>query len=510
MTKQVTTKTAPAHAGSGAARARHAAPFHVDRRGVNLSAEALRPRRSARRKFAEYSVLAVVWVGLGLILSLGLIPFLLLGALLLVLFHLVRRQPLRRLWARDTDSFAGGWAGKLLVAAVLIVIPTAMLLQSLRLDRYANDSWTALVMGLVLAGGYLASRRLVLTIAVAALAVLVTSWMLTPDLATARTGDPAVLAHLEEERSMGLLSGFQDIAVAQIDLDAPVPVRLAGIGATATTPMEVGSVTKAMTGLVVADAVSRGEVRMDLPVSTYLPQLAGSPAGTVTLHELVTHTAGYADFGAVTLRRGFWSAPLGRNFLGTDPEQMTRELRGQDLGSRGSWKYSNLGAATAGQAVAAAAGMSYSDLMRTRLFAPLGMSHTAIQDNGALVAGGKSQTGLRVQPWIMDAYAPAGAAVSTAADLAKLATALLDGTAPGMAALHPSTPTLQADTRMGDFWAISTWQNGQTVTWHSGQTGGYTSYFGVDRAHHKAVVVLSDVATEATTGLGMNLLTMNG
>ncbi len=34
---------------------------------------------------------------------------------------------------------------------------------------------------------------------------------------------------------------------------------------------------------------------MDLPVSTYLPQLAGSPAGTVTLHELVTHTAGYAD-----------------------------------------------------------------------------------------------------------------------------------------------------------------------------------------------------------------------
>ena len=63
---------------------------------------------------------------------------------------------------------------------------------------------------------------------------------------------------------------------------------------------------------------------------------------------------------------------------------------------------------------------------------------------------------------------------------------------------------------MGDFWAISTWQNGQTVTWHSGQTGGYTSYFGVDRAHRKAVVVISDVATGASTDLGMNLLTLNG
>ena len=39
--------------------------------------------------------------------------------------------------------------------AVLVVLPTVMLLQSLRLDRYANDSWTALVMAAVLAGGYL-------------------------------------------------------------------------------------------------------------------------------------------------------------------------------------------------------------------------------------------------------------------------------------------------------------------------------------------------------------------
>ena len=161
-------------------------------------------------------MLVLVWIGLGLILSVGLVPFLLIGAALLVLFQLARRQPLRRLWARDTDSFARRWAGKLLVAAVLIVIPTVMLLQSLRLDRYANDSWTALVMGLVLAGGYLASRRLVLTVAVAALAVLVMSWMLTPDLATARNGDPAVLAHLDEgNAAWACWSGFHNIAVAR-------------------------------------------------------------------------------------------------------------------------------------------------------------------------------------------------------------------------------------------------------------------------------------------------------
>ena len=354
-----------------------------------------------------YALLAAVWVGLGVILSVGLVPFLLIGAALLVLFQLARRKPMRTLWARDTDSFARGWAGKWLVAAVLVVLPTVMLMQSLRMDQYANDSWTALVMAAVLACGYVISRRLVLTVAVAALAVFVTSWMLTPNLATDRNGDPTVLAHLEKQRDIGMLYGFQDIAVAEIDLDAPAPVRLAGLGATATTPMEVGSVTKAMTGLVIADAVGRGEVRMDIPVSDYLPQLSGSPARTVTLHELVTHTAGYSDFGGVTLRRGFWSAPLGRSFLATTAEQMTQEVRGH-LDSRGSWKYSNLGAATAGQAVAAAAGMSYADLMRTRLFEQLGMSQTAVQTDEALVAAGKSQTGLPVEPWTFDAYAPAG------------------------------------------------------------------------------------------------------
>ncbi len=106
----------------------------------------------------------------------------------------------------------------------------------------------------------------------------------------------------------------------------------------------------------------------------------------------------------------------------------------------------------------------------------------------------------------MSAYAPAGAAVSTTGDLARLATALLDGTAPGMAALEPTTATAQSNTRVGTFWQISAWQNGQTITWHNGQTGGYTSYFGLDRPSHKAVIVLSDVANDATTDLGIGLL----
>ena len=471
-----------------------------------------RPAPVGRRRMVEavagIGVIAV-WLVSGSLLGLGFLGVVLLGVLLLAAFQiLVRRRPLRTLLVRDTASFAHGWAGKLLVAAVLVAIPATMVLLSLsggRYGRYADDSWKALLMLVVLAGSYLASRRLVLTVLIGAVTVAVVSWVVSPNLAAARNGDPTVLAHLDQQAGMGMLAGYHDVAVAEVDLDAAQPVRLAGIGADDTTPMEVGSMTKAMTGLVIADAVRRGEIRMDAPVATYLPQLKGSPAGTATMHELVTHTSGYAEFGAATLRRAAWKAPLGRNFLTADSTQMTEETRNQTLSGRGHYAYSTLGSAIAGQAVAAAAHMSYPDLMRTRLFEPLGMSHTAIEVDHALVAGGESQTGLPAQPWVMDAYAPGAAAVSTTGDLAKLATALLDGTAPGMAALEPTTATDQSNTRIGDFWQISTWQTGQTITHHAGQTGGYASYLGLDRPRHKAVIVLSDVANDASD-LGTQLL----
>ncbi len=484
-------------------------PAHLTPDQPPASSDQSSGRRHRIRQVVTGTALISAWPLVVLLLGLGVVGALLVGAALLAAFQiLVLRQPLRSLLARDTAGFARGWLGKVSVAVILITIPVAIIGSSVagsRYGRYADDSWKALLMLALLAGTYLLWRRLLLTVFLATATVAVASWAMSPNLATDRNGDATVLAHMDQQAGWGNMTGYQDVAIAEVDLAAAQPVRLAGIGADDTTAMEVGSMTKAMTGLVIADAVSRGEIRMDAPVATYLPQLKGSPAGTATMHELTTHTSGYAEFGAATLRRGAWKAPLGQNFFTADDAQMTAETTNQSLNGRGSFAYSTLGSATAGQAVAAAAHMSYPDLMRTRLFEPLGMSHTAIQVDRALVAGGLSQSGLPVQPWVMDAYAPGAAAVSTTGDLAKLATALLDGTAPGMTALEPTTPTDRSNTRIGDFWQTSTWQTGQTITHHAGQTGGYASYLGLDRPGHKAVIVLSDVANDASD-LGSQLL----
>ena len=60
-------------------------------------------------------------------------------------------------------------------------------------------------------------------------------------------------------------------------------------GAGPDTVFQVGSVTKAVTGLLLADQAERGVVLLTDPATRYLP---GAVPGRVTLVNLATHTAG--------------------------------------------------------------------------------------------------------------------------------------------------------------------------------------------------------------------------
>lgn len=141
--------------------------------------------------------------------------------------------------------------------------------------------------------GFLRSRRsvriliaVVSVVVVAALVLTAVTWPSKPRLSPRRVGDPELLATLGEPK------GLNQISVAVVDLDDPRPTRFADFGATPTTPYEAGSLTKALTGLAIADSVQRGELRLSDRVSEHLPS-AGTAAGDVSLQQLVTHQAGY-------------------------------------------------------------------------------------------------------------------------------------------------------------------------------------------------------------------------
>lgn len=269
------------------------------------------------------------------------------------------------------------------------------------------------------------------------------------------------------------------------------------------TRWEIGSVTKALTGLLVADAADRGELTMQTTLAQLDPQHAGHPVGSVTVRELVTHTSGLPPVVLGPLRALAWVVAGRDPYAATTPASVARAARRRRLRRRGRYRYSNLGASVLGDAVAQGAGLDYADLLATRLAEPLGLAATtAHREDGPPLPRGWRRDGRRSAEWRMPGYRPAGGVVSTAADLTVLVRALLDRTAPGLGALEPVDGP---GSRQASFWVVDTHAaSGRRRIWHNGETGGYASYValfpdagGTGPGAGRAVVVLLDLADAA-------------
>jgi CubicO group peptidase (beta-lactamase class C family) len=313
--------------------------------------------------------------------------------------------------------------------------------------------------------------------------------------APAATGDPGLapqLARLAGRRS-------RRVAAVAVDLDAPVPVRSAFIRADAGTLFEAGSVTKALTGMVLADAIERGELSMDSTAAELLPVLAPTRAGTLTVRELCTHTSGLPRLPADvrTAARALLLGVAGLDpYRGTAPSRVIALAGRQQLRRRGRPAYSNLGAALLGQLLAGRAGCSFPDLLRARVLAPLGMSSAAVATRQHKAAPGWSAAGWPRAPWLLDGYAPAGGVITTIGDLARLMTALLDRTAPGCGSMTPvpGVQTTRPGRRSGMFWVIDALPSGRAMIWHNGATGGYSAFLAIFPETRQAVAVLASVS----------------
>jgi CubicO group peptidase (beta-lactamase class C family) len=286
---------------------------------------------------------------------------------------------------------------------------------------------------------------------------------------------------------------------------------MAFIRADAKSCFEVGSVTKAMTGMLLADAIERGKLTMDSTVGELHPSLANSAAARVTVQELCTHTSGLPRLPASpsAVVRAVRYAVLGLDpYRGVTASQVIAAAGKQNLRRRGQAAYSNLGAALLGQLLAERDGVEFGALLRQRIFAPVGMHRAAVATMQQKAPPGWSGGGLPRQPWVMDGYAPAGGVIATIDDLARLAVALLSQTAPGCLAMAaiPGVMTSHPNRRSGMFWVVDSRPDGGRMTWHNGATGGYSSFFALFPDTRRAVVALANtsrVADQQRIALGL-------
>lgn len=294
--------------------------------------------------------------------------------------------------------------------------------------------------------------------------------------------------------------------VALVDGDG---AQVATRGVDRLADVELGSVSKGITGLLLHDAVDRGEVTLETRLGEHL-DVGSGPLADVTLGALATHRAGLPRLAPGSHAvRGTWRLVVhGENPYGETCAELLGRVRGLRPG-RAKPRYSNLGFMLLGRAVAAAAGVSYAVLLRERLAAPLGLAGMTVPigpgELGPRAAPGHSRRGKEVEAWTGEALGPAGGIRATVDDLAGLLAALLDGSAPGREALEPVTTLAGPAVRIGAAW-LTVVRGGREVTWHNGGTGGFRSFVGLDRAAGRAVAIVRSSPRSADHA-GFDLLT---
>src|SRR5439155_1171027 len=192
------------------------------------------------------------------------------------------------------------------------------------------------------------------------------------------------------------------------------------------TPFAIGSATKAVAAAASGMVVDEGKVRWDGPVTRHLPSFQLSDpyvSREITIRDLLTHRAGLANGDVLWYRADI------------TPEEVVRRARyiRPAYSLRSSFIYQNVMYAVAGQVVAAASGMPWERFIRTRIFAPLGMSNAVPLLDSATRRANVAAPHYRFGDTVrvignasVDAVASAGAVWASVADMAKWMRFVLD------------------------------------------------------------------------------------
>ena len=186
------------------------------------------------------------------------------------------------------------------------------------------------------------------------------------------------------------------------------------------TKFEIGSMTKQFTALLVLQFVNEGKIKLDGHLSDYLPYYRRDTGNRVTVSQLLSHTSGIPNFISAP---GFLEGPASRTEYSV--KNFAQKYCGGDLefapGTR--FNYSNSGYFLLGAILEQVSGNPYEQLLKERIFNPLGMNDSGYAHNDTLIphrAAGYERSGNSLKNarfYDMSIPFAAGALYSTVADL---------------------------------------------------------------------------------------------
>jgi CubicO group peptidase (beta-lactamase class C family) len=248
----------------------------------------------------------------------------------------------------------------------------------------------------------------------------------------------------------------------------------------------IASISKPFTAVLVLQLVEQGKLRADSRLDGIAPPLANTPAGAITIHQLLTHTSGIEEV------------------ISRDPSKRItfEDLARAGVKSAGEFEYSNTGFVCLALAIEQLTGGAYEVALRNGIFMPAGMGDSGVlrgdRTPADLSVGHRGQTQLEVAKldFAPEAVDGAGSIYSTARDLFAFDRALLAGKL-----LKPETLALmhrqQVPGRFGYGWFLSE-QGGAYYPWHAGDMAGYSASLARQIHRDEVVIVLANgAATDA-------------
>jgi CubicO group peptidase (beta-lactamase class C family) len=242
------------------------------------------------------------------------------------------------------------------------------------------------------------------------------------------------------------------------------------------TLFRMASSTKPVTGVAIMMMIEEGKVRLNDPVSKFVPEFKAMKVAVqrepesevqripaereITIRDLMTHTSGLVSGGLGTRR-----VPQGSLFPGESETlaslvpRLAKTALDFQPGTR--WRYSGLaGIDTLGRVVEVTSGQSFDEFLKRRIFEPLGMNDTFFglpddrKDRLATVYRG-TENGLEKSTFTLrfpkTYYSGAGGLVSCAADYFRFAQMLANrGELGGHRLLSPRAVALYSSNHVGD------------------------------------------------------------
>lgn len=273
----------------------------------------------------------------------------------------------------------------------------------------------------------------------------------------------------------------------------PLPV-------TAETLFQTGSITKTFVSTALMRLVERGELELDLPLRTYLPELRlrdPEAQERATLRHLLTHTGGWlGDF--------FDDMGWGDDALRRMVEERVPELP-QELPLGTTFSYNNAGFYLAGRVLELITGQSFEEALGTLVLQPLGLAQSLFFPDDVMLcrfAVGhiqREQGPELARPWSIGRAAhAAGGLASSVGDLLTYAQAHVSGANPALLAAEslsqmqtPLVSSVSILDHVGLSWFMRE-LDGVRVINHGGATNGQIAALWVVPARNFALATLTN------------------